>query len=326
VSAETSAQPKPDQQATPSETTDYSLSEVRIAAMADLAPKLKEAELRLILELSRRQLTSPGAVRASGRELANACKMGRRNVQYALDALAKRNLITLRQGTATTAAIYRVNIFDTVPMGGVVTTPPPPTQGWLGGVEATPPLASLRRHPGDVTTPPPTENTALAAAAASLDLDEASLRLIDRVYSSKLQDHHPDDLAAIQQRLYGYFRKFGRGDDGRPIANPHPPDPHVAATLLAIAELNRLETMLDNLELDAMATKAYLPSTKSSLNPYSYGWFSIIALSRIHGIHFHKTKKARAALRDVKRKPRQPQPEQIDLPDIAALAKQKAMR
>src|ERR1035441_2103167 len=81
-----------------------------------------------------------------------------------------------------------------------------------------------------------------------------------------------------------------------------------------------------SLELDAMATKAYLPSTKSSLNPYSYGWFSIIALSRIHGIHFHKTKKARAALRDVKRKPRQPQPEQIDLPDIAALAKQKAMR
>src|ERR1035441_8194931 len=173
---------------------------------------------------------------------------------------------------------------------------------------------------------PATENTALAAAAASLDLDEASLRLIDRVYSSKLQDHPPDDLAAIQQRLYGYFRKFGRGDDGRPIANPHPPDPHVAATLLAIAELNRLETMLDNLELDAMATKAYLPSTKSSLNPYSYGWFSIIALSRIHGIHFHKTKKARAALRDVKRKPRQPQPEQIDLPDIAALAKQKAMQ
>ena len=109
------------------------------SALADLAPTLKEAELRVILELARRQLTSPGGVRASGRDIARACKTGRRNIQYALDSLTTRGLITARQGTATTAATYRVNAFDTVLLGGVATTPPPLNKGYW--------VASLRRHP-----------------------------------------------------------------------------------------------------------------------------------------------------------------------------------
>jgi DNA-binding MarR family transcriptional regulator len=74
-------------------------------ALADLAPTLKEAELRVLLELTRRQLRGPRAIRASSRELASACKMGRSNVQTALDNLPRRGLITTRQGTATTAAV-----------------------------------------------------------------------------------------------------------------------------------------------------------------------------------------------------------------------------
>jgi hypothetical protein len=78
----------------------------RMDGLAHLAPKLGEAELRLILELSRRELASPECVRASTRDLANGCKCGRPNVQKALASLTKRNLITTRKGTATTAAAY----------------------------------------------------------------------------------------------------------------------------------------------------------------------------------------------------------------------------
>jgi len=324
VSANTSApQPQADQPA-PSDATDYALSEVKLQALADLAPKLKEAELRLILELSRRQLASPGGVRVSSRDLAEACKMGRRNVQYALDALAKRNLITARQGTATSAAIYRVNVFDTVRMGGVVMTPPPPAQGWLGGVEATPPVASLQRQGGVFTTPPPTENTALAGAGAPLDFERTAYALIDRVLSGKPKDHDADDLAAFRNYLHSYYTKFGRDDRGRPVNNPHPPPDDLVAQFMAIAPTGRLETMLSNLGMDAMNAKAHLPSTRSSFNPYSYGWFITIGLSRVHGISFQATRQARAALRDVKRTP--PQPEQLEIPDVAAIARSKAMK
>jgi hypothetical protein len=93
---------------------------------------------------------------------------------------------------------------------------------------------------------------------------------------------------------------------------------------MAIAEPPRLEVMLSNLGIDAMGAKAHLPDTRSSLNPWNYAWFITLGLSRIHGINFQTTKKVRAALRDVKRQPA-PQPQQIELPDIADLARRKAM-
>jgi DNA-binding MarR family transcriptional regulator len=103
VSADTSAQTQPDH---PGQPEDSGLLVIGswAAVLADLAPTLKEAELRVLLELSRRQLRTPSCVAASGREIANACKLGRRNVQYALDSLAKRNLISTRQGTAAARA------------------------------------------------------------------------------------------------------------------------------------------------------------------------------------------------------------------------------
>ena len=320
MSADTSAQTQPDH---PGQPEDSGLLVIGswAAVLADLAPTLKEAELRVLLELSRRQLRTPSCVAASGREIANACKLGRRNVQYALDSLAKRNLISTRQGTATQPARHRVNIFDTVRLGGVATTPPPPAQGWLGGVEATPPLASLRRHPGDLTTPPPPDSKGLAAAAASLDLDLTAFALIDRVLSAKVKDHDKDDVTAWRHRLHGYYAKFGRDGAGRPVQSPHPPPDDIVAQFLAIADPRRLEMMMDNLELDAITAHAHQPATRSSLNPFNYAWFITIGLSRVHGIHFQVTRKLRAALRDVKRRPAPPEPEQQPLIDVRELAR-----
>jgi hypothetical protein len=55
--------------------------------MADTAPTLTEAELRVFLELTRRQLHNPGGVRISSRDLA-ACEIERRNAVRTLDSLA----------------------------------------------------------------------------------------------------------------------------------------------------------------------------------------------------------------------------------------------
>ena len=293
-----------------------------LEALADLAPKLKgEAELRVILELSRRQLASPGGVHVSTRDLATACNCGRPNVQKALARLTARNWITRRKGSAVQSTYYRVNLFETVRMGGYVTKPPP-TQGRLLS-EATPAL--LHSQGGYDTEPPPLDSKGLAAAAASLDLEFGSLTLIYRVLSAKTKDHDPDDLAAFRNHLHSYYAKFGRDERGRPVSFPHPPPDDIVAQFMAIAEPGRLEVMLSNLGIDAMGAKAHLPDTRSSLNPWNYAWFITLGLSRIHGINFQTTKKVRAALRDVKRRPAPPEPEQIELPNIADLARRKAM-
>jgi hypothetical protein len=145
--------------------------------------------------------------------------------------------------------------------------------------------------------------------------------LIDRVYSSKPQDHDKADLAALRRILHGYYAKFGRDEQGHAVQAPHPPQDDVTAKVLAVADLHRIETMMDNLTLDAINAGAHQPGTNAALNPQQYIWFVTIALSRIHGIHFSVTKKIRAALRDVKRHPRPPEPEQQPLIDVAALAK-----
>jgi DNA-binding transcriptional MocR family regulator len=89
-----------------------------------------EAELKILLELTRRQLRSGRAVRISSRELAQTCNLARGKLQAALDRLAKRGFITTRQGTATTPATHHVAILDTVRIGGSKKEPPP-AQGWL---------------------------------------------------------------------------------------------------------------------------------------------------------------------------------------------------
>jgi hypothetical protein len=295
-----------------------------LSALADLAPKLKEAELRVMLELSRRQEDSPEGVRASTRDLSNTIGCGRPNVQKALASLTKRNLVRSLAGSAIQAAGYRVNVFDTIQMGGYATKPPP-AQGWLSYVATpTPGVAILRSQGGYDTLPPPTDSTALAAAAAGLDFDPATLGLIDRVLSAKAKNVDADDLAHFRRRIGSHYAKFGRDHNGRPLQHPLPPSDEIVAQFLAIGTPGRMETMLDALMLEAAEADATNKGT-DAMRPYNYAWFITVGLSRVHGIHFQQTKRARAILKEVKRKPAPPQPEQIPLPDIAELARKKTM-
>src|SRR5580700_177223 len=103
---------------------DYSLSEA-LHALADIAPTLKEAELRVLLELARRAQRNPHkSTKASSRELATACGLARSKTVAALDSLCARCLITTRQGTATSPSAHQVNFLLTTKMGGPLTGPP----------------------------------------------------------------------------------------------------------------------------------------------------------------------------------------------------------
>jgi hypothetical protein len=150
------------------------------------------------------------------------------------------------------------------------------------------------------------------------------LGLIDRVLSAKAKDVYPDDVAHFRRRIGSHYAKFGRDHNGRPLQHPHPPPDEIVAQFLAIGTPGRMETMLDALMLEAAEAEATNKGTDAT-RPYNYAWFITVGLSRVHGIHFQVTRKARAILREVKRKPAPPQPEQIELPDIAALARKKTM-
>ena len=77
---------------TPTAEVDTALSVIGsgIEALADIAPGLTGAELKVLLEVARRQMCGKKAVRLSSRELANACKLGRSNVVMALDTLTAK--------------------------------------------------------------------------------------------------------------------------------------------------------------------------------------------------------------------------------------------
>ena len=78
-----------------------------LEALADVAPTLKgEAELRVLIELIRREMRTGHEIALSSRELASACKISRTSAQAAIDKLAQRHLITTRQGTPTSPATH----------------------------------------------------------------------------------------------------------------------------------------------------------------------------------------------------------------------------
>jgi hypothetical protein len=335
MSADTSAATQPDANPTrckwcgkahPTKDHDLFVIGSCAAKVAHYSRILTRAQFALFCNIWELQQASPNGLRISARQLAKACNISKSNMLPAIRALTELCILTWRKGGTTDKSFYRVCAFDTIAMGGPVLGPPQPETVVLFQDHRPPQVVLFQDQGGPILGPPPIEEQRLAAAAAALDLDVDSLRLINRVLMGKPQDHDQGDLAHFRARLHAYFQTFGRDDRGKPLHNPHPPPNEVVAQFLSIAPPDRLSTMLSNLEIDAVAANAHHPATRSALNPYNYGWFTIIGLSRVHGIHFQVQRKARAALRDVKRRPAPPQPEQIELPDIAALAAKKAMR
>jgi hypothetical protein len=303
-------QRQPDEAISPHDTApEYSLSEVNspAQALAAIAPRLKEAALRLATVLAAEADEKHKSVRISTRELERKTGLASSALNRAISELTAPgpNYVTIRRGTATTPNAYLVNFLRTV-RGASFGEAPPATRK-----EAQAPL--FEQQGASFTEAPPAHSEGLNATSAGSDFDGALLRLIDQILSAKPTKADSENLATFTSWLHGYMQKFGRDENNRPLQNPHPPQPDLVAQFLAIAEPRRLGTMLDSLACDRKTC-------------YSYGWFIAVAMQRIHGISWKATQAIRAQLRDVK-KPRPPEPEQQSFQDaIAEMAQAKKMR
>jgi DNA-binding MarR family transcriptional regulator len=279
---------------------EYLLSEAEpthLQRLAEAAPTLKEAELRVLLHLVAAATRAGGtAVRASSRAIADATKTDRRAVQKALDSLAERSLIATRDGSTTTASIHQVNLLLTTQMSGPAAGPhaafstasagatgggfrTPPT-----GVTAPPPYAQeeglFNRHPGGKEPPPSADFKELPAAAIDSRGSSTLEGLLDRVLRSK-SNQHPEALRSTAGHwLYGHMKHLGRE---LPF-----PDERIIAQFLSVAPWPQLEEMLTDLMKERVQ-----PGEK-------YAWFVAVAMQRIHGIRPEVLREHRAKLRVVK--------------------------
>ena len=248
--------------------------------LADLAPTLKEAELRVLVHLAALAESSHAhCVSISARHIARVIKGSRRFIQSALDSLAHRGLITTRQGTATRPAIHQINVLETLSIGGALAAPPPALQQRLPGVPEAPPVALFERHPRALTAPPTTPNQQVAPLTAAVDSIYDSTSTIDRLLRAKPHQFDTKLLETARHWLHGYQLKFGRDP------NAHPPDDPITAQFLAVADWIQLERLL----YDLMAERKE-PGT-------SYAWYVTVALQRIHGIQPTRLKARRAELK-----------------------------
>lgn len=262
-----------------------------LSSLAVIAPGLSEAELRVALYLATIQDPHHHSAQASSRQIAEATRVARANVQRALDSLARRLLIATRPGSATAAAAYRLNFTQTTALGGGLTARPP-LQPELPGV------ASQQGHP---SAPPP---------ALDIDIDDSTI--LDRVLTARPQHFQGSELATVRSYAYKWL-SLQRGQ-----TNAHPPDDQTAAQLATAAGSvsNAIAFVLDNLQ-DRQATNCqYLVS---------------MALQKIHGIAPPVVKRRRAQLRVVSRtQPAAPDQDpdftQQTFETIGAIAKQKAIR
>ena len=81
-----------------------------IDQLAELAPMLKEAEVRVLLHLIAVAVrTGETTIEASTREIAAETRLARSAVVGAVRSLTARKLIVTRQGTPTRAGAYRLS-------------------------------------------------------------------------------------------------------------------------------------------------------------------------------------------------------------------------
>lgn len=280
----------------PAVATHYSLSEAPIEALADLAPTLKEAELRIYLELMRQEIHSGAAVTASSRQIATWCKIARSKAIPAIDSLTKRGLLTTRQGSANRTAIYQVNALQTVRIvqtGGPFRGPLEPETWSPKGTTQVP----LRDGSGPLRGPGPADSKALAPAATALDNFRLQNPTLDRVLKCKVSDFDKTTVEFFRRALHSYMAKFGRDEANRRYADtgavPHPPDNDVVARFLAVSEPHRLMPLIESLSYEA--------ERDDTLQPHSYPWFVYVGLSRLAGIHFSATRQAEQQFRLHKR-------------------------
>ncbi len=249
--------------------------------VAQLAPTLKEAELRTLLYLTSAALARGAtSIRASSRQIAAAAKIARSSVVEALDDLTARGLIATRQGTSTSAAAYALRFLEVTTMGGPAAGPPPRSGGPTDG----PPVDLFADHPGPIAGPPPTENEALPAAPSTLDIEPRSIKTIDRVLTADPKAFERGQLGKVRDLISYAAAKAHHAYDAEP-------DFRVCAQIFEAC--GRSHDALEWLVLE-MHRSRHSPGASPS-------WWVTVALQRFHSIDYKTTTARRAELRATKR-------------------------
>jgi hypothetical protein len=92
------------------------------------------------------------------------------------------------------------------------------------------------------------------------------MNIIDRLLRARKNDYDRTTIERARKWLHGYMAKLGTEP------SPHPPDDHILAQFLAVADWPPLERLL----YDLLAER--------KRPGWSYAWFVTVALQRIHGI------------------------------------------
>jgi len=165
--------------------------------IADLAPTLKEGELRVLIALSSLFATTEHrSGRISASNLAKAAKLTEPNVRKAIDSLEQRSLIAKRKGTATEPSGYGLIFLNITKM---------PERG------------------GSFKDPPSIEER--AQAGASIDSIKPD-SIIDRLLKAKPKNFDPVEIEEARAWVHGYQAKLGKNK------NPHPPDDTILCQII----------------------------------------------------------------------------------------------
>ncbi len=278
-----------------------------LSRIAALAPTLKEAELRCLIELTRRA-DDDGHSRSSLRQIRAATRQAQHSLCDAIHSLIDRGLIIASdRGSTTRAATYRLAYLEVAVLvePGAIGAPPKPEQRCLtdttpGAFGTTP--AVLSEHQGSAIGTPQGGAQGTPHPRARVETSE-SIELLDRLLKSSPKKFDDATRAKAKEWIYGYMRKFGRERD------PHPPDDQIIAQFLSIAPWPELENLLMRLFRENCEAGK------------TYAWFVFVALQRLHGISGAQVRQRKAELQLVSK-----QPIQDFRAEIAALAAGKAFR
>lgn len=198
-----------------------------------------------------------------------------------------RGFVTIRRGNTRTASAYLCNFLATVRSASFREALPK---------EALPPNPLLfEKHSATFGEALPTDSTPFTFPAPRVD-ELPSLRpIVDRVLTSRSEDHDKGLLLTFRRYLHQYMQKLGIDGAGQPTPLAHPPDDKVVAQFLAIGEPHRLGALLSDLMNERQRA-------------YNYAWFVTTGLQRIAGVSFRETRAARETLKLVKRGPAAPAP------------------
>ena len=148
------------------------------ASLADLAPTLRERELRVLIALNHKW---GGSEHQSGRilarEIADITELSRSNGRLALAELSARNALATRQGTATEPAAHALTF-----------------------------IRATQKRP-----PPYTERTSAPASIDSIKSDT----IIDRLLTANPKHHSPSEIEEARRWIHGYQCKFGKEANAR---------------------------------------------------------------------------------------------------------------